>query len=290
MVIIMAKNKKDKNNQNRPKHKNPSRKTHSDISDRVGFYVYTKHKKLKRLGKECIHFIPEKLTCKLSNMFCKNSDTCAQFAYIKEPPLEAPKYSKNNIQKNKDDITHVGITAIVLSDNRKCTNKNHSLIDIQAKVRISTRPIGKIITYGIPASYCKQCDLYFILKSDFKIARDKGIILCPIIDRTQKYLEKHKQQVQFGSESKIHQLGYNVVKGNGYTNEQRHVVLANITENTNISQIKALITRCIAQHKNQPNYVDSVKAWENDLEFISNYHSGDIPEVSIDTIILRYHR
>lgn len=279
-----------KNNQNKPKHNNPGRKTPSDASSRVGFYVCTKRKKLKRLGKECIHFIPEKLTCKISNMFCKNPDTCHQFIYIKEPPIEVPKYNKNNIQR--EDITHVGITAIVLSDNRKCTNKSHSLIDIQAKIRISTRPVGKIISYEIPAAYCKQCDLYFILKSDFYTARDKGIILCPIIDRTQKYLEKHKQRGQSVSESKIHQLGYNVKKGNGYTNEQRHVVLANIIENTNISQheIKSLITRCISQHKTQPNYVGSVKAWQNDLEFISNYHAGDLPEVSVDTIILKYHQ
>lgn len=280
---------------NKPKYKNPIRKSHSDISDisgRVGFYVNKKHKKLKRLGKECIHYIPEKLTCKLTNKFCKDSDTCPRFVYITEPPIEVPRYNKNNIQHNKEDITHVGITAIVLSDNRKCTNESHPLIDILAKLRISTRPIGAIITYEIPAAYCKQCDLYFILKSDFKIAKEKGIILCPIIDRTQKYLEKHKKQVQTGSESKIHQLGYNVIKGNGYTNEQRHVVLANIDENTNISrhEIKSLIIKCIAQHKNQPNYIDSVKAWQNDLEFISNYRAGDLPGVNIDKIILKYHK
>lgn len=130
------------------------------------------------------------------------------------------------------------------------------------------------------------------MKSDFKIVQEKGIILCPVIDRTQKYLLKHPNKIQSGSESKIHQMGYNVIKGNGYTEEQRHVVLANIDENTNITrhEIKSLLTKGIAQHKNQPNYADSVKAWKNDLEFISNYHTGDIPEVNVDKIILKYRK
>lgn len=286
VIIIMPKNKK--NNQKKINYSNLTKEKQSDISRQVGFYVPTKHKKLKRLGKECIYYVPEKLTCKLSKGFCKDSDTCKDFAYIKKPSFEIPAYHKNKTNKKKDDISNIGITAIVLSDNRKCVNARHTLIDMQAKLRISTYQTGRIQLYEIPAAYCDQCELYFVLKNDFKIAKKKGIILCPVIDRTQKYLQKHQNKVLTSSESRIHQLGYNVVKDNGYTNEQRHMVLANIIENTDISQheVKSLIARCIAQHKNQPNYSDSIKCWKNDLEFIANYKHGDMPEVLIEKIIV----
>lgn len=85
-------------------------------------------------------------------------------------------------------------------------------------------------------------------KGDFKEIKKQGGILCPVIDRTQKYLNKNATKISTGNESEIHQLGYNVIKNNGYTTEQRQYILANIVENTNISKytIASNIRRCIA--------------------------------------------
>lgn len=65
-------------------------------------------------------------------------------------------------------------------------------------------------------------------------------------------------------------------------------ILANIVENTDISKyaIASNIRRCIAQHKNQKNYSQSVKCWTDDLEFIQKYKYGDLPEVLIGKIIV----
>lgn len=42
----------------------------------TNIYTYSK-KKPKRLGKTCIHFDSNKLTCKLNKSLCSNADTCS---------------------------------------------------------------------------------------------------------------------------------------------------------------------------------------------------------------------
>ena len=248
-------------------------------------YTYKKRKKPKRVGKTCKFFDKDKLTCKLSKTFCKDADNCTSYA-INMEEIQIVQSKKTAIKKSQN-INEVGITAIVLSDNRKCTNNNHKIIDLNATLRIA-KPDGKVINHIIPAAYCEICDAYFVLKRDFKIAKERGTILCPVIDMTEQTINKKGITSLSTSESRIHQLGYNVRRGNGHTREQRQLILANILENTNVSkhEIESCILRPMMQHKNQVNYSDAVLAWKQDLEFIKNYKLGDIPEVVIDNIII----
>lgn len=266
---------------------NNSVKSYGKSSSVIGsIYTYKKHKKSKRLGKNCIHFDKEKLTCKISHHLCKDADNCKSYA----ESLNIQQKNKNEdripVKKTKQNISEVGITAIVLNDNRKCTNNNHKIIDINATIRIA-KSNGSVVNYTIPAAYCEICDTYFVLKKDYKSAKLQGVILCPIIDMTKK-VNNQNTRIISTSESRIHQLGYNVRQGNGYTQEQRQLILANILENTNISrhEVESCILRPMQQHKNQLNYSDAVKAWEEDLKFVRNYKLGDIPEVLIDKLII----
>lgn len=161
------------------------------------------------------------------------------------------------------------------------------MIDLNATLRIA-QPDGKIINHIIPTAYCEICDTYFVLKSDYKNAKKQGIILCPVIDMTGNTNNKKNVASIATSESRIHQLGYNVKKGNGYTKEQRQLILANILENTDITryEIESCISRPMNQHKNQLNYSEAVLAWKEDLEFIKSYKLGDIPEVVIEKFII----
>lgn len=274
-------NKKKKVITPKPQKKKSSSHGKGSKSVITNIYTYSK-KKPKRLGKTCIHFDSNKLTCRLNKSLCSNADTCSSYrTNLKEVQSDI----KNKFIKH--DINVVGITTIVLSDNRKCTNNRHSITDLNAKIRIA-QPNGEVSIYSIPAAYCQECDTYFVLKSDFKVAKSTGKILCPIIDLTNEGEKKNKGKNLASSESRIHQLGYNVQRGSNYTKEQRQLILANIMENTNISkhEIESCITRPMMQHKNQPNYAEAVLAWRQDLEFIKNYKHGDIPEVIIDKIII----
>lgn len=280
MVKYMSNNKKKLTNTKLQKNK---LKSYSKGSKSIVTNIYTySNKKPKRLGKTCIHFEHNKLTCKLTKNWCNNPDECMSYVTnLKEINEVTRDKSKNR------NINIVGITTIILNDNRKCTNNKHDITDLDANIRIA-QPDGEILIYKIPAAYCKECDTYFVLKRDFKIAKSKGKILCPIIDLTKEGVKKNKSKNLSSSESRIHQLGYNVQRGSNYTKEQRQLILANIMENTNISkhEIESCIIRPMSQHKNQHNYADAVLAWQQDLEFVKNYKTGDIPEVVVDEIIV----
>lgn len=184
-------------------------------------------------------------------------------------------------------IKEIGITAIVITYNRKCINEEHKLIDIIGKIRI-VKSNGDIIVYDIPASYCNECNLYFVLKHDFEMAKTEGVILCPVIDKT-KGQSIDSLRTKTGNESRIHMLGYNVKKNSGYTKEQRQIILANISENypeISIHEIKSHLKRCASQHGNQKNYANAVKCWQEDYEFISQYKKGDMPQVIINKIVI----
>lgn len=291
MILDTRGDKFMKNNQSKKQNKKSKSKQNNFYSKPSAnnhiyeIYTYKKHKKPKRLGKECFYFISDKLTCELFNRLCTEADTCISFIH-KTENTTTHNSSKSPIPHHKDDISKVGITAIVLNDNRKCTNEHHFIQDIQAELRIAT-PSNGLALHKIPAAYCISCNLYFVFKSDFEEAQALGKILCPVIDKTQKHLDKIAKR-KVGGESRIHQLGYNVRKGNECTDEQRQMILANIVENTDISkyEITSLISKCIAQHKSQDNYANSVKCWQHDLEFISNYNLGDMPEVIIEKLII----
>lgn len=201
---------------------------------------------------------------------------------IQNPKNQFVKSSENFVKRD------VGITAIVINDTRSCIYNEHLINDIVAILRIGTTA-GDIKIYSVQAGYCNECDKYYILKKDFKLAQKLGAILCPVIDLT-KIKDKKQYKIQSTTtESRIHQLGYNVIKKNMYTTKQRHLILANIIENTNISkhEIKSNIERCIKQHQTQPNYAEAVACWKIDYDFVSNYELGDIPQVKVEKIIIQ---
>lgn len=202
---------------------------------------------------------------------------------------------QNNVyrieQPKQTEISGIIVTGIVLSDNRKCTISNHNLKDIIAKINIVTQN-GKIYLISLPAAYCNDCDVYFVLKRDFQKAKEQGVLLCSVEDKTLKYIQKHaNQKYKTIGESRIHKMGYNVRKDVGYTDMQRHVILANILENTNIArhEILSVIDAGIARHQSKTTHQHAILCWISDREFVTNYKTGDMPEVLIDKMVLKYH-
>lgn len=218
---------------------------------------------------------PYSLRCKLkpiSQSTKKSSSTKRQEENIEESPHIIPKHNTD------------GVIVIILSDNRKCIYNNHNLINTYAVCKVASKN-GIVRKVKIPAAYCENCNQYIVLKTDFNNAKKQGTLLCLVEDHTHSYLQKHKS-VNAGNESKIHQLGYNVIQGYAYTDRQRQIILANIIENTNISQqeILSIIDVNIARHRNQDNYAKAVNKWITDREFVSQYSLGDCPEVVLNHV------
>ncbi len=204
----------------------------------------------------------------------------------KEPLKSQERVNSNKQQKQSISQYSKYVKAVVLSHNRKCINDNDDIIDVSAKFKILIN--NEITEISIPAGYCNECDQYIILKSDFKKVKQKGTLLCQVIDKTPEYLSKHEGSYT-STESKIHSLGYNVIKQRyNYTFEQRKIILANIIENYGITQheILSMLDTNIARKINSPSYVDAVEKWQQDREFVTNYKTGDIPEVVVNEVIV----
>lgn len=249
-------------------------------------------------GNLCIHMdIPKKQLFDLIKVSAARKNVPQNTAGQKSRRIAPGTIHSQNMAKlvNRDDIEafhniHIpeSVTAIVLSDTRKCTESGHPVIDTKAKLRIALFS-GNIFEYEVPAAYCAACDTFYILKNDYKAAKKRGVILCQIEDKTHDYVANHKGRSWSGNESRIHQLGYNVQKNNGYTQKQRQLILAYIIENTSITkhEIRSVIIRCINQHNRQDRYAQAVSCWRSDLEFVDKYQLGDIPQVKIKGLVIK---
>lgn len=244
-----------------------------------------------KVVKDCIYF---------KNKICIYfNDTCNPYSFkckmqYKVPESKAhisPKANNIIIPNNKPNLSHnvkeQPLKTIVLYHNRKCVYEEHHLSDINAVIRILIAN-SKIANVPVLAAHCKECNQHIILKSDFKKFKQRGILLCQVIDETPEHLAKHKHTTYSATESRIHSLGYNVIKQYGYTFEQRKMILANIMENYNITkhEILSMLDTNIARKTGLPNYTDAVDKWQQDREFVTNYEMGDIPEIIVDKVTI----
>lgn len=242
--------------------------------------------------KKCIYFKNKKCIyfndlCNPHSIRCKNPDILLNKdkSIIQKEKVQSYENNKKET-KLSENIQYV--KAVVLTQNRKCVSKEHTLENVIAIIRVLTLN-NKVIEINVPAVHCKECNQYIILKSDFKSIKQQGILLCHVIDKTPEYIAKHQYSSCSGTESKLHRLGYNVIKqGYNYTYAQRKIILANIIENYGITQheILSMLDTNIARKINMPNYDEAVKKWQQDREFVVNYECGSVHEVLIDEVVI----
>lgn len=235
-------------------------------------------------NKICTYFND---VCNPNSIRCKNPDILLhKDRHISQNSNKQSVTNKTEIKKSEKSQY---VKAVVLSHNRKCVYEEHHLTPVTAIIKVLAINNNKVIDVKIPAAHCKECNQYIILKTDFNSIKQKGTLLCRVIDETPEYIAKHKNSSYSGTESKVHRLGYNVIKqGYNYTFAQRRIILANIIENYGITQheILSMLDTNIARKINLPNYTEAVEKWQKDREFVANYKTGDVPEVIIDEIIV----
>ncbi|MCI8983484.1 MAG: hypothetical protein HFG78_13970 [Hungatella sp.] len=228
-------------------------------------------------NKICVYFDD---LCNPHSVKCKNSGILRTEDKRNNSNIKIGEKLNSNNKK----VSTRQVNTVVLLNNRKCIYEDHSVIDINAVIRVAT-PL-KIIKVSIPAAYCKKCNKYIILKEDFKRLKEKGVLLCEVIDRTSGKSNNSKEF--YGDESRIHSLGYNVTKRQDYTYEQRKYILANMIENYDITkhEILSIIDMNIARHSKFRNHSEAVSKWREDRAFVMSYRRGDCPEVLIDSVII----
>ena len=283
------------NNKNtKMKSKSKTKHQHKTISEIPHEKVEKQKTAIKfNVVKDCLYFKNEICiyfddTCNPYSFRCKNPSILFAKSKSITPKKNKTTRTKNQQILKSSTVESQYVKAVVLSHNRKCVYEDHNLTNIKAIIRVLTS-CNKVIDIIIPAVHCKECNQYIILKSDFISLKQKGTLLCRVIDETPEHIAKHKNSPYSGTESRVHSLGYNVIKqGYNYTFEQRKIILANIIENYGITQheILSMLDTNIARKVNLPNYADAVAKWQQDREFVASYKLGDIPEVIIDEVVV----
>ena len=170
----------------------------------------------------------------------------------------------------------------------KC-NLNHAIEQIQAKINIM-QPDGGIIEQCVSAGYCKECNCYFILQTDFERLRNYGVLLCQQI--TEEAYRKNGLSIlngdQLKPESLLHQSGYNVSAAEDLSSEQRHEILRRVVDNGlySVSGICSHLDWLIARNNKITNrdMSSAISKWKEDRAFISSYSANTQRKVQVKSI------
>lgn len=167
----------------------------------------------------------------------------------------------------------------------RCLKAGHKLLDITAEILLMEKEGHNICSIFIPAGYCEQCEHYYILSSIYeKYSFEMRDALCDIIDESElhKYiLTRTKQDNTFSTESILHKSGYNVSSATNMSTSERINLLNQIIEFKilNRSEIMNFLNWLIAFHANNPNMVNSITKWKEDLFGIINPSRENIVKI-----------
>jgi hypothetical protein len=171
------------------------------------------------------------------------------------------KYSMNS----KKDITNEVLYLFENLSSISCYKNNHPVIP-KHFIAISVKENRKI---KLPVHYCNYCRKYFIGKKTLSLF-EKEFGKCILEKRMESDLKKNFKN--FCTESKLHQLGYNVIDGN-LTDEERKRLLVYFLNSNCITylEICSSIEQNIQLFQNSYRHELAVKKWKEDLKFIGEY-------------------
>lgn len=183
----------------------------------------------------------------------------------------------------KDFVTRVNVF--------KCTSDNHKLIDIKCRVKVLSES-GKVDTYVVSGAYCQTCNKYFMLDTEYKRLKQKGILICKVVERD-FWLDNGKQNdFNLNQESLLHMMGYNVNQQANLSKEQRWGILELIVDEEILSivEIRSHLNWLIRRNQNNRNFDDARWKWQMDSEHLLNYASNGQSIVDVGSITSKNYR
>ncbi len=183
-------------------------------------------------------------------------------------------YFKNdssiNIDKSSGVNTRILSAAdfIIRTTNYQCTNKNHELIRINAIVRVMNS--SGVIEVELPAYYCRKCDRYYILESDYSQLKTYGYICCRVDTFESLMNPDYNYFGKLNEKSILMNYGYSVEKKKELSEEERHEILSFMIDNNILKKNKIIdyLNWFININKKQSNKQNAITKWKKDIEFI----------------------
>ena len=217
---------------------------------------------------------------------------CCNRFFVTSDELNQIDIDNTNLIINKDLFQNNPVidyyTVIVLTNTLKCSQEGHNIKDVCIHIPI-INDSGQLDVVAVNAGYCKECNRFVMLKSDFKLIN--GVIICEVIDETTINQKLESDEIEIKQyESLLYRRGYNVKTKDNKSDEQRQMILAMVIESNLMTrhEIMSHLGTLIERGRKIDKWKQAVQKWTSDRKFVSEYERGDLPKVIADRIILKY--
>lgn len=176
---------------------------------------------------------------------------------------------------------------IVLTTVNSCSSKGHDITDINAKIPV-IKTNGNIEYTCRNVAYCRACNKYIMLKSDFYDISDR--IACEVIDQTTSASSSDDEIEISQKQSVLYKYGYNVNATDNLSDKQRHTILALAVESGILTraQIISHLDTLIERGSKINKWKNAVGKWKQDRGYVSSYKTENLPKVITEKLILKY--
>ena len=205
----------------------------------------------------------------------------------KNPPIHFPKGTEQ--RKPGDNKIRVK-DFVVRRTTFKCMHEGHALQNVDGIIEVINDK-GNIIQARVPAGYCPNCNVFFIMESTYQRLKMKGTPICRISDeKTYMKGNIYANGMRLAQESVLMQYGYSVSQQEGLSANRRSKILAILIDNDILTrtEIISYLDFFINQRKNNPKYEKAIEKWEMDREFVSEYKVGAYTQYGISGISRKY--
>lgn len=198
----------------------------------------------------------------------------------------------NREQVTEKKLQNIDFTTFVVLCNAFKCEKAHHIETIRALIEVLL-PDGNTCTEEVSAGYCKDCNKYFILEQDYKTVREKGVLLCQMINE-KSYRQNQSIESAFSDlkpESILHQCGYNVNAVENLTTDQRQGILRRVIDNDlyTINGVLGFLNWLIDCNKSsgKRDMTTAIAKWQIDRDFVAKYQEELHRRVKVDRIKVR---
>lgn len=251
---------------------------HCDIEKNAKLYRFYMNREECFIGG--IQQYLEKIIIQKDPVIVINKDL-SEYCHLQSMKHKDKKANKMNQTLKKRKI-NIGMKDIVVRRNIfKCMHEKHFIEDIDIVVKIMNKNV-EIEEMIVPAGYCKQCGIFFVLESTYQKMSKKGILIFRSIDEKNYLNHNYLNGKILAKESILMRFGYSVSQAEGLSEYRRHKILSVLVDNSILtkSEIISYLDFFINQRKSE-KFALAVSKWEIDREYIRKYKIGEYSKIGV---------
>ena len=217
----------------------------------------------------------------LGNMYLRG--ICVKSSYKKA--IERFQKAADNGNRDakrllKDLVWDDKKTLFVYKGNNYCVREHHDIISATAVLNGRNNP-----HIELDVDYCMKCHKFLINMIEYDLCRERNHYLLGriLFDTTSSERDTGNG---FSPESPLSLHGYNVNAQNELTEEERHLILAEIIDQRAMTktEIKDYLNRFVAFNGSKEGNEKARQKWKCDLDFTKEYRKKEQPKVTITDI------